>query len=180
MTTKPTQIDTGDGYVPKSRHRNESVRKDVGHTQETSHGRPRFTLEPFVGADYNELRTRGFSESGGDAALNGEGDRNGVATTTLGLHAQTTFELSQGTARLRGTVGWRHAYGDVNPETTMSFDGSQAFTVAGAPLARNAAVVELGADVAMNKYATIGIAYSGQFGSGNQQNTGSVNFGWRF
>ncbi|WP_158219272.1 MULTISPECIES: autotransporter outer membrane beta-barrel domain-containing protein [unclassified Achromobacter] len=140
----------------------------------------RFTLEPFVGADYSDLRTRGFSESGGDAALMGRSDHSQVATTTLGLHAQTAFEVNRTAGRLRGTVGWRHAYGDVNPETTMSFDGSQAFTVAGAPLARDAAVVELGVDMAMSKFATIGLAYAGQFGSGNQQNTGSVNLSWRF
>ncbi|WP_427184790.1 autotransporter domain-containing protein [Bordetella bronchialis] len=140
----------------------------------------RITLEPFVGADFSDLRTRGFSESGGDAALNGASNRNRVGTTTLGLHAQTTFELNQAAGRLRGTVGWRHAYGDVNPETTMSFDGSQSFTVAGAPIARDAAVVELGVDMAMNKYATIGLSYAGQFGNGNRQNTGSVNLSWRF
>lgn len=140
----------------------------------------RVTLEPFVGADFSDLRTRGFSESGGDAALSGRSNSNKVATTTLGLHAQTTFDMGQNAARLRGTLGWRHAYGDVNPETTMSFDGSQPFTVAGTPLSRDAAVVALGVDMAMSKSATLGLAYSGQFGNGNQQNTGTVNVSWRF
>ena len=140
----------------------------------------RVTLEPFVGADFSDLRTRGFSESGGDAALSGRSNSNKVATTTLGLHAQTTFDMGQNAARLRGTLGWRHAYGDVNPETTMSFDGSQPFTVAGTPLSRDAAVVALGVDMAMSKTATLGLAYSGQFGNGNQQNTGTVNVSWRF
>ncbi len=140
----------------------------------------RVTLEPFVGADFSDLRTRGFSESGGDAALSGRGNSNKVATTTLGLHAQTTFDMGQNAARLRGTLGWRHAYGDVNPETTMSFDGSQPFTVAGTPLSRDAAVVALGVDMAMSKSATLGLAYSGQYGNGNKQNTGTVNVSWRF
>ncbi len=140
----------------------------------------RITLEPFVGADFSDLRTRGFSESGGDAALSGRSNSNKVGTTTLGLHAQTTFDLGQNAGRLRGTLGWRHAYGDVNPETTMSFDGSQPFNVAGTPLARDAAVAVLGVDLAMSKNATLGLAYSGQFGDGNKQNTGTVNVSWRF
>ena len=49
----------------------------------------RVTLEPFVGAGYSSLRTRAFTESGGDAALRGDSNRNNVATTTLGLHARS-------------------------------------------------------------------------------------------
>ncbi|MFD4837146.1 autotransporter domain-containing protein [Achromobacter sp. NPDC058515] len=140
----------------------------------------RVTLEPFVGADFSDLRTRGFSESGGDAALSGKSSTSHVGTTTLGLRAQTTFNVKETAGRLRGMLGWRHAYGDVNPEATMSFDGSQPFTVAGAPLARDAAVMEVGVDLAMSKNATLGLAYSGQFGDGNRQNTGTVNVSWRF
>ena len=140
----------------------------------------RITLEPFFGADFSDLRTRGFSESGGDAALSGKSSTNNVGTTTLGLRAQTTFDVKETAARVRGMLGWRHAYGDVNPEATMSFDGSQPFTVAGNPLARDAAVMEVGLDVAMSKNATLGLAYSGQFGDGNRQNTGTVNVSWRF
>ncbi|WP_313623431.1 autotransporter domain-containing protein [Achromobacter sp.] len=140
----------------------------------------RITLEPFVGADFSDLRTRGFSESGGDAALSGKSSTNNVGTTTLALRAQTTFDVKDTAGRLRGMLGWRHAYGDVNPEATMSFDGSQPFTVAGNPLARDAAVMEVGVDLAMSKNATLGLAYSGQFGDGNRQNTGTVNVSWRF
>ncbi len=140
----------------------------------------RVTLEPFFGADFSDLRTRSFSESGGDAALSGKSSTSNVGTTTLGLRAQTTFDVKDTAARLRGMLGWRHAYGDVNPEATMSFDGSQPFTVAGNPLARDAAVMEVGVDVAMSKNATLGLAYSGQFGDGNRQNTGTVNVSWRF
>jgi uncharacterized protein with beta-barrel porin domain len=40
-------------------------------------------------------------------------------------------------------------------------------TVAGVPLVRNAAVVELGADVAVTRNTTVGIAYSGRYGGGD-------------
>jgi outer membrane autotransporter protein len=140
----------------------------------------RVTLEPFVGAGYSDLRTRGFSESGGDAALDGKSQRDQLASTTLGLHAQTMFESGGAPGRLRATLGWRHAYGDVNPETTMAFQGSQTFTVTGAPIARNAAVMELGVDMAVSKRTTVGVAYGGQFGSGSKQNAGSLDVRYRF
>jgi outer membrane autotransporter protein len=139
----------------------------------------RATIEPFAGAAYSDLRMRGFSESGGSAALDGEANSNDVTTTTLGLHAQTAFAAQQIQGHLHGTMGWRHAFGDVTPETTMTFGSSQAFTEAGAPIAHNAAVLEMGADVPVSKNTTVGIAYDGQFGEGNQQNAGSINVNWR-
>jgi len=138
------------------------------------------TVEPFVGASYDDLRTRGFSESGGDAALDGKSNRNQIASTTLGLHAQSTFESAGAAGRVRATLGWRHAYGDVNPETTMAFQGSQTFTVTGAPIARDSAVVELGVDMAVTKRTTVGLNYGGQFGSGSRQNAGSLDVRYRF
>lgn len=140
----------------------------------------RVTLEPFMGASYSDLRTRGFAESGGDAALSGESARNQIAATTLGLHAQSAFESAGAAGRVRATLGWRHAYGDVNPETTLAFQGSQAFTITGAPIARNTAVLELGVDMSVTKRTTVGLNYGGQFGSGTRQNAGSLDVRYRF
>ncbi|ALM86037.1 autotransporter domain-containing protein [Bordetella sp. N] len=140
----------------------------------------RVTLDPFLGASYNDLRTRGFSESGGDAALDGKSGRNQVASTTLGLHVQSTFDSAGAAGRVRATLSWRHAYGDVNPATTLAFQGSQTFTVTGAPIARDSAVVELGVDMAVTKRTTVGVNYGGQFGSGSRQNAGSLDVRYRF
>uniref|UniRef100_UPI0039F0A89F autotransporter domain-containing protein n=1 Tax=Bordetella sputigena TaxID=1416810 RepID=UPI0039F0A89F len=137
-------------------------------------------LEPYVGVDYSDLRTRAFSESGGDAALNGDAARNQLASSTLGVHARTEVELGRTQARLRATVGWRHTYGDVDPRTTLAFDGSQSFTVTGAPVARDAAVLEAGADLAMGRRTTLALTYAGQFGGGNRQNAGMAEVRWRF
>ena len=96
----------------------------------------RVTLEPFVGAGYSSLHTRAFTESGGDAALRGDSNRNNVATTTLGLHARSA-ESAGARGQVHGTLGWRHAYGDVNPASTLSFvQGGGSFTANGVPVAR--------------------------------------------
>jgi outer membrane autotransporter protein len=60
-------------------------------------------------------------------------------------------------------VGWRHAFGDETPTPALSFAGGQSFGVAGAPVARNAAVLDLGLDLRIAENATVGIAYGGQF-----------------
>ncbi|KRA01862.1 autotransporter domain-containing protein [Achromobacter sp. Root565] len=141
----------------------------------------RVTLEPFVAANYSDLRTRGFSESGGDAALRGESSSNKVTTTTLGLHALTTFESAGALGHVHGTLGWRHAFGDLDPASTLSFvQGSESFTATGAPIARDAAVIELGVGIEVSKRTTVGVVYGGQFGQGNRQNSGTLDVRYRF
>jgi autotransporter-associated beta strand protein len=140
----------------------------------------RITLEPFLGADYSDQRTRSFSESGGDAALHGASNHNRVGSNTLGLRLQSTFESGASQGRLYASTGWRHSYGDLDARTTMAFDASQPFSVAGAPIARDAALVSLGADIAVTRNTTVGLAYAGQFGGGSRQNSGTVDVRWRF
>jgi uncharacterized protein with beta-barrel porin domain len=53
--------------------------------------------------------------------------------------------------------------GDVTPVTTLSFaSGGTAFEIAGAPLARDSALLEAGADLHLNAQTTLGIFYQGQ------------------
>ena len=47
----------------------------------------------------------------------------------------------------------------------MAFAGGDSFSVTGAPIARNAALVELGLDGNLSRSTTLAVGYSGQFGS---------------
>lgn len=140
----------------------------------------RTTLEPFAGLAWSDLRTRGFSESGGDAALSGESGSTQQTHSTLGLRAAQGFDAAGRQGRVYGTVGWRHVFGDVKPESVLAFDAGQAFTVAGAPIGRDAAVLELGAEVAIGRSASLGLGYSGQYASGSREHSANVNMRWQF
>lgn len=140
----------------------------------------RASIEPFAGLAWSDLRSRAFAESGGLAALRGQSSSDKQTSSTLGVRAQTDFTLGQAEGRLQATLGWRHAFGDVVPQSTMAFDGGQAFTVAGTPIARNAALAELGVDVAVSRSATLGLNYSGQYGGGNREHAGALSVRWRY
>jgi uncharacterized protein with beta-barrel porin domain len=43
---------------------------------------------------------------------------------------------------LRGLLGYRRVFGEVTPTATQAFAGGASFDIAGAPLARNAAVLK--------------------------------------
>lgn len=141
---------------------------------------PGATLEPFAGVAVRNVRTRSFSESGGSTALSADAGRIRQTTTTLGLRGQTGFALGPTMGRLHATLGWRRAFGDVQPETTLVLDGGSVLTVAGAPIAQSAALAGLGLEVAVSRSAVIGLAYGGQYGGGNREHTGSLSLRWAF
>ncbi|WP_258582599.1 autotransporter outer membrane beta-barrel domain-containing protein [Mesorhizobium sp. AR02] len=139
-----------------------------------------FHFEPFANLAYVSVHTDGFSETGGAAALTSTGTSTNATFTTLGLRGSTDFALGGVNATARGILGWRHAFGDVTPTSTFAFAGGDAFTIAGVPIARDAAVIEAGIDMKMSPNATLGLSYSGQFGDGSVDNGARANLSVKF
>ncbi|WP_027522202.1 autotransporter domain-containing protein [Bradyrhizobium sp. Ec3.3] len=75
-----------------------------------------------------------------------------------------------------GTLGWRHAFGDTTPLSTVAFQGGSAFTVAGVPIAREAALVEAGLDLAITPTATFGGAFAGRATGQSVKGTLAIRF----
>jgi subtilase-type serine protease len=64
----------------------------------------------------------------------------------------------------RASVAWQYAFGEINPATSLAFAGipGSNFSVAGVPIARNAALMDTGADLRINPQAKVGLYYWGQ------------------
>lgn len=137
-------------------------------------------LEPFVGITLGEQRTGSFQETGGFAALGSESNSDTLASTTLGVRAHSDFKLAGKDTRVKATLGVRHAWGSLSQNRTMAFEGSSSFTVAGAPLARNTALVGLQAEMALSRRAALVLGYNGEFGSGNRDHSANVKLRWAF
>ncbi|WP_245486384.1 autotransporter domain-containing protein [Mesorhizobium sp. M7A.F.Ca.US.010.02.1.1] len=139
-----------------------------------------FKFEPFANLAYVSVHTDGFTEDGGDAALTSAGSNDDATFTTLGLRGSTDFALGGMNATARGMLGWRHAFGDVTPTSSFAFAGGDQFSIAGVPIARDAAVIEAGLDFNMSANATLGVSYSGQFGGGTVDQGAKVDLGIKF
>jgi outer membrane autotransporter protein len=142
-------------------------------------------VEPFAGAAWVHLETNAFTETGsfgGVAPLAGAADEENVAYTTLGLRAATSYALANGMFVIpRATVAWQHAFGDLTPVAALAFQSTGVpFTVAGVPLARDAAVVDAGLDVKVTPRATLGIFYAGQLADNVQDHAVKGKFCWKF
>ncbi|MDR2213319.1 MAG: autotransporter domain-containing protein, partial [Pseudomonadales bacterium] len=134
------------------------------------------SIEPFANLAFVSLDMDGFTEQGGAAALNVQSGSTDTSFSTLGVHLQNEFT----NGRFKGTLGWRHAFGDTTPLSTLSFATGNAFTVAGVPIAENAAVLDLGLDFSAGENTRFGFSYNGQFGSGESDNGVRAEFEVKF
>lgn len=135
-------------------------------------------FEPYASLAYVHLRTDGIDEDGGAAALSASDDSSGTAFSTLGMRVAKELRLGGMAGQARADLGWRYAFGDVTPEMTLALADGTAFDSRGTPVARNAALIGLGLDLAVNAQTKVGLTYQGQFASEVQQNaiSGSVTF----
>ncbi|MDH7794598.1 MULTISPECIES: autotransporter domain-containing protein [unclassified Beijerinckia] len=137
-------------------------------------------FEPFANLAYVNLRTQSFQEIGGPAALASFGNGTSLTYTTLGVRGSTDFVLGGVWATARSTLGWRHAIGATTPTARLAFVGGTPFDIAGAPIARDAAVVEAGLDLRIAPGAALGFNYSGQFGGAFLDQSVKANLAVRF
>ncbi|MGH6763603.1 MAG: autotransporter outer membrane beta-barrel domain-containing protein [Phyllobacterium sp.] len=141
---------------------------------------PALSLEPFANLAYVSLRSDGFTEKGGIAALSVNSETTNTTFTTLGLRAAASVILGSVDTTVRGTIGWKHAFNDTTPLSSNAFATGGVFTVAGAPIARDSALIEAGLDMAITPAATLGLAYNGQIASDARQHGFKANLGVRF
>ena len=128
--------------------------------------------EPFAGLAWVHLNTDGFSETGGAAALTAPSQSLDTTFATLGVRAATVLGLMDSTKMtVHGTLGWRHAFGDLTPEMALAFASSGVpFTIGGVPIADNSLIVDAGLDFDVAANAKLGISYSGQLATDAQDN----------
>lgn len=130
-----------------------------------------FTLEPFAGLAHVKVDSDSFKEHGGSTALRGNSEQDEVTYGTLGLHASTALTaVGSVPLALQGTLGWQHAFDDLDPKRQLSFAGGDAFTVKGAPLAQDTALAQFGVTAQVASGTTVDLGYSGQFGDGHKDN----------
>lgn len=122
-------------------------------------------LEPFAALAHSRTRTDGFTETGGTAALTVDDSSMNTTFTTIGLRASTDLDIAGVASVARGTIGWMHAFGDVDPVSSARFATGDSFSVTSTPVDRNAALLEAGVDLTITPASTLSFTYNGQIGS---------------
>ena len=137
-------------------------------------------ISPFANAAYVNLRTSGFRESGGEAALTGHAGNTDGVFTTVGFHSFTDFRIGRMAVRAQGTLGWRRTSGMRTPKQKLDLSTGNGddtgFAVWGVPLAADSVVVRAGLAMQAAPGVTVGLSYGGMFSTANsyQGVTGNV------
>jgi outer membrane autotransporter protein len=128
-------------------------------------------VEPFLGVAGVNLHPDSFAESPGPAALVGGSQNYDYGITTLGLRGETSM-LAWALLTLNGTIGWQQVFGGETPNSTLAFASLPftPFSIAGAPIARNALALEAGLDWRLTASAKLGVYYSGLLSSSASDN----------
>ena len=139
-------------------------------------------IEPFAGLAWVHTDTDAFSERGGAATLRGASADRNAGYSTLGLRVATSFVTPSGAVLSpRASVAWQHTFGDVIATQNLAFLSTGAgFSVSGAPLARDVAVVEAGLDWAISPAAHLGVFYTGTIGSDARDHAVKGKLTWSF
>ena len=147
----------------------------------------RMQFEPYAGLAYVHARRGAFSESADDgpasggAALDGKAASQQLMFSTLGLRGSTGWQLDKGRSlSLRAGLGWRHAHGKVAPGATMHFAQGETFDVHGAPVARDALLLQAGLQLKTAGSMEFGVNYAGQMARGAPSHAVQANALWRF
>jgi outer membrane autotransporter protein len=129
------------------------------------------SVEPFLGVAGADLHTASFAETPGPASLVGGSESTGYGITTLGLRGDPTF-FATAPLTMSGMIGWQHVYGGPTPNATFAFASapSTPFSIAGAPIARDALALELGLDRRLTANLKLGVYYSGLLSSSASDN----------
>lgn len=166
-----------DSLTSQSIARTAQIFGDIGYTIRAG----QLGVEPFGNLAHVNVASGAFTEKGGTAALTSPGDSTDVTLTTLGLRGSNVFTMAHGPfMTARSTVGWQHAFGNVTPLATLAFAGGIPFGIAGAPIARDAAVIDVGLDLELTSSAVLALSYGGQFGRALTDQSVKGSFAWKF
>jgi subtilase-type serine protease len=132
------------------------------------------TLSPFASIAHVRMDTDGFAEDGGSAALSGARSLDNVTLSTFGLRFAADLPLDDMPVALTGELGWRHVYGDLSPDTSLSYAGGESFTVVGTSLPRDAALVKAGLEAHLSPSARLTFHWSGLFSKDEISNSANL------
>ncbi|MDI4235698.1 autotransporter domain-containing protein [Bradyrhizobium sp. Arg237L] len=140
------------------------------------------TTEAFADLAYVRIRSDGFRETGGPAALTVAANDTSATFTTLGLRAQAPIPApGPWLTTARGALGWQHAYDSVTSAASMSFAASPTpFAITSVPIARDALLVEAGLDTLMRQDMSLALLYTGRIATDASLHAVKVNVAIKF
>jgi uncharacterized protein with beta-barrel porin domain len=142
------------------------------------------TLTPFGRLQVINVTQNAVTEWGANSLdLNVQQQATNALRSTVGAQLNGGIPIGeQGTLALALRLGWQHEFADTGRPMTASFAGAPSafFTVNGASVQRDAAVLGLQADARVADNLQVYLRYDGELASGNDNHalTAGLRFNW--
>lgn len=138
----------------------------------------RMDISPYVNLSHQNLKTRGFKENGGGAALRGNARTSSLTSSIIGFHTKMTADS---VVSVYSDLGWKYNFNTDATGADLNFvDGARRFKIHGQKLNDNSLVAGLGVGFKPRKDVNILIGYEGEFGNQEKNNAVKAQFEWRF
>lgn len=124
------------------------------------------TFEPYAGAGFSWLRVGSFTETGGgDANLTADSSTENAPFSVLGLRYTSNWTAGGMALKPSLDIAWRHLFDGADPTRTLAFASAATtpWSVAGAPVGSNAAVVSAGLEALLTQSLSASARYQGDF-----------------
>jgi len=141
------------------------------------------SITPFARLQAINVTQGAFSEWGANSiSLNVAQQSTNALRSTLGAQLNGGIPMGDSSLALALRLGWQHEFDYTKRPMTAAFAGapSASFTVYGAPVARDAAIVGLQADTRLADSLQLYLRYDGEFATGNDNHglTAGLRFSW--
>ncbi|BBC73767.1 conserved hypothetical protein [Altererythrobacter sp. B11] len=135
---------------------------------------------PFVGLNKLWIDRDGVTETGASLGVRAASQDDSWLWSTVGAKAFVPLGASDSVA-LNLAARWQHALDGRAVDTDLALlAGGPAFTVAGAPLAKDTGMVDVGLSWRMAKGLTFGLEYNGAASNAHESHTGKATLAFRF
>lgn len=126
---------------------------------------------PYLNLAQVHVETDRAVEAGSAAALVVNSASQNTTLSTLGVRG--AWHVANHVALYAG-LGWQHAFGDITPHSTQTFESGSPFMVYGVPLERDAAKVDLGVQWMVAPNVEVDAGYDGLLASGSRDQAANV------
>lgn len=140
------------------------VMQVFGEVSYKGFNRDAFTVEPYAGLSYMKISADSFTEKVGSHEFKTQLDDQKVGTVNVGVRGAMPFSVAGLNMAVKGDVGYMQFFGDKESTAKMTLGDAGTANLKGEELSGMGAV-GLGVDAAIGKNTTIGVSYTGAFGS---------------
>lgn len=122
-------------------------------------------IDPYLGLTWARVEVDGFSEAMSGESFAVKDQKDDIQIATLG--ARATLPLTWGTmpVALKADLGWSHYFGDTEAVTRMQLGAGGAIAELQAKELKDQVSLGLGITGQVSQNATVGVSYTGSFGT---------------